>query len=71
MLTMPRELEPVREGSVYSLPQFLIHTSLTQSAFRAAVHRGLRVSRIGKRVFVDGGDWLAFVRGQAAQPAAE
>ena len=42
---------------------------MTESAYRALKRKGLRVTKIGKREFVAGSDWLDFVAQQPQQPA--
>jgi len=44
---------------------FLKLTGMGRAAFDAAVSRGLKTARIGKRVYVSGAAWRAYVESQS------
>jgi len=54
---------PVRADEVYTLAEFQQRTRMSRSAIRAARRRGLRVTQCGKRCYVAGSDWIAFLSG--------
>lgn len=50
---------------IYPLAEFQARTGLSDSAMRAARRRGLPVLRAGKRAFVFGQDFLAFLKSKS------
>jgi len=52
---------PIRIDEVYTLAEFQHRTRMSRSALRAARRRGLRVNQCGKRCYVVGADWAAFL----------
>jgi hypothetical protein len=52
---------PVRVDEVYTLAEFQQRTRMSRSAVRSARRRGLRVTQCGKRCYVAGADWVAFL----------
>lgn len=52
---------PVRIDEVYTLAEFQQRTRMSRSAIRAARRRGLRVTQCGRRCYVAGSDWVAFL----------
>lgn len=52
---------PVRIDEVYTLAEFQQRTRMSRSAIRSARRRGLRVTQCGKRCYVAGSDWVAFL----------
>lgn len=62
MATKPvSEMGPIREGECYPLELFKRNTGLSVWAFREAKRAGLKVRRVGRRGYVLGADWLAFL----------
>ncbi len=54
---------PAIEANVsYPLASFCQITQLGKHALRSARREGLRVRYVGSRAFIDGSDWLDFVR---------
>lgn len=54
---------------MYSLDELLARMRWTQSSYRAARRRGLRVLGHGKQRYVRGRDLIRFLDGQVATPA--
>jgi len=52
---------PIRIDEVYTLKEFQHRTLMSRAAIRAARMRGLRVNQCGKRCYVAGADWAAFL----------
>jgi hypothetical protein len=57
----PPRVLPVRADEVYTLAEFQQRTRMSRAALRAARRRGLRVTQCGKRCYVAGSDWIAFL----------
>lgn len=51
----------IRADVAYPVDTFLKQAGLTKSALREARRRGLKSYRVGKRTFVHGADFLAFI----------
>ncbi len=60
MSDKPIQSEAINANSVYPLRLFQSLTRLRSHAYRAAVKRGLRVARIGRKVFVNGSEFMRF-----------
>lgn len=56
----------VRADCVYQLDELKTRTGLGTAALRTARRRGLRVRKIGRKGFVLGADFLAYVQSAAA-----
>lgn len=56
----------IQAGGVYALVQFKEISGLKDYAFRNAVKKGLKTISIGKRKFVRGSDFLAFLEKQSS-----
>lgn len=56
-----RELAPIQNGVIYPLDNFQLRTGMGRHAMRAARRSGLKVIRLGSRVFVRGDDFNAFL----------
>jgi hypothetical protein len=54
----------ISDGESYPLATFRQITGLSDSAMRAARRAGLPVRRVGKRGFILGRDWSAFLANQ-------
>lgn len=51
--------------AAYTVAEFRRRTGMAQYAFRQARANGLRVVAVGKKRYVLGADWLAFLAKQA------
>jgi hypothetical protein len=56
-----RETGEIRADVTYPIETFLQRAGLTKSSLREARRRGLKSYRVGKRTFVHGADFLAFI----------
>ena len=60
------DLGPIRgDDTAYPLPVFASLTGLQTTGIRRARRRGLVVRRVGRRAYVVGADWIAFLRSSA------
>lgn len=59
-----RKAGSIRGGEVYSLPEFMKRTGMGVAAMRSARRRGLKVHRNGKRSWIFGADFIAFIEQQ-------
>jgi hypothetical protein len=55
----------ISAGDIYGIAEFRRRTGLQQWAIRTLRKRGLRVHKIGNKLFVTGDDFLAYLREQA------
>lgn len=55
----------IQSGGVYTLEQFKKLAGLQQCAYRNAVKKGLKTITIGRRKYIRGSDFLAFLEKQA------
>jgi hypothetical protein len=55
----------IHRDVVYRSDEFKARMGWKEAAFRSARRRGLKVHTIGKRVYVNGADAIAFVTGKA------
>jgi hypothetical protein len=60
--------EPIRDGEIYTLAQFMRRAGIGRHAYRAMRQRGLRTTSVGNRVFVTGADFARFLKSLPAQP---
>ncbi|QDU15484.1 hypothetical protein CA11_33090 [Gimesia maris] len=56
----------IQSGGVYTLDQFKTISGLQDCAFRNAVKKGLKTISIGRRKYIRGSDFLAFLEKQAS-----
>ena len=56
-----RDLAPIVDGVTYPLPEFERRSGLGRHAMTQARRKGLKVCRLGGRVFVRGADFNAFL----------
>jgi hypothetical protein len=61
-------IDPTR---IYPLPDFMRVSGLGVAAMRAARRSGLRVLYSGRSAFVDGADFIAWIRSTAKDSRAE
>lgn len=57
----------IQSGGVYPISQFKELSGLKSYAFRNAVKKGLKTINIGRRKYVRGSDFLAFLDKQASE----
>lgn len=57
----------IQAGGVYTLDQFKQIVGLQNCAYRNAVKKGLKTIQIGRRKYVRGSDFLAFLDRQASE----
>jgi hypothetical protein len=62
-------LAPIEAGSVYPLSVFQSFTGLDRAAMRGAKRKGLKISKIGRRRFVIGADFIEHCKKMADQEA--
>lgn len=55
------ELGPIAANACYPLPVFRALTGLSKSAVRQARRNGLLVRKVGRREYVRGSDWDAYL----------
>lgn len=68
----PPSITAVQAGQSYTRKQFFAATGIGAKAFRKAMVDGLPVKLIGKKYYVLGSDWLAFLANcPAVKPAAK
>ncbi len=56
-----RDIGIVDERCSYSRARFMAITGMTRASLTSAVRAGLRVCRVGKRVFILGRHWSEFL----------
>jgi hypothetical protein len=61
-----QSLREIRDDESYPLPIFEQVTGQGRKGLRKARENGLKVVRVGKRVYVRGSDWNAFLGSRAA-----
>lgn len=61
----------VDAAQIYRLDEFRLRMGLGDLAFREVKRRGLKVVKVGKRIYVRGRDWLEFVDREAEKQAAD
>ncbi len=71
-----RPRRPVASGVVnpkllYSLDAFLACTGMSASAYHNALSAGLKTHRCGKRTFIEGRDFLEFLRAQRKEGSGQ
>ena len=59
------QLGPSESDTAYPLPVFMQRAGLSRWAFRQARRNGLPVKVVGRRRYILGTDWLAFLANQA------
>lgn len=62
---MPPVPQVIRADEAYTVAEFRRRTGLADYALRAARAAGLRVIAVGRKRYVRGLDWLAFLAAQA------
>jgi hypothetical protein len=62
-------LAPIEKDCAYPLSVFQSFTGLDRAAMRGARHKGLKISKIGRRRFVIGADFIEFCKKMADQEA--
>lgn len=55
------ELGEITADAAYALREFQRRTGMADTALRHARQRGLRVRAVGRKRFVVGADWIAFL----------
>lgn len=58
-------LGTIEPGQLYPLPVFLRLAGMSQHAWRSAQAKGMKSHKHGRRSYVFGDDWIAFLRSQS------
>ena len=56
---------PIQKNTIYPLGDFMGRVGMGEFAIRNARRAGLKVVRIGKKVFIRGEDFISFLDAQA------
>ncbi len=67
----PRKLGEIHPDVMYPLPEFQERSGLGKAAMREARQKGLKVRRVGRRHYVLGKDFIAYVEEHAAVVGAQ
>lgn len=65
MTTSPRTPGVIRESESYTVAEFRRRAGLGDFAFREVRRAGLRIIAVGKKRYVLGKDWIAFLNDHA------
>jgi len=69
MTTQPRIPGVIRADESYTVDEFRLRAGLGDYTWRQ-VRKGLQVIKVGKKRYVRGSDWLAFLGRAAEEPEA-